>query len=130
MKDVTKIILALLICSSCSNEAINREKSKFQKSNKDIENFDVFFKKFSSDSVFQRSRIKFPLTVETYDIDLDRDTTSTIDAGQWEFFNIKELDDNYILTTSIEKDTYTVNMQKKKRAYPSITYLRSKEIIG
>ena len=125
MKDVAKIILVLLIFSRCSNEAIKPEKFRNQENNNQVENFDIFFEKFSSDSLFQRSRIKFPLSIETYDIDVDSNIKSTINAGKWEFFNIKGLDSNYIITPGKEKDQNIINLQKKETGI-SVDYIFQK----
>jgi hypothetical protein len=126
MKTVAGIIVALLMGSSCSNEAVKPEKSRNQENNNQVENFDVFFEKFSSDSLFQRSRIKFPLPVETYDIDLDSNIKSTMEAGKWDFFNIKELDSNYIITPRKKKDQNIINLQKKETGI-SVDYIFQKQ---
>ena len=46
------------------------------------ENFDVFFKKFDSDSVFQRSRIQFPLKYETLEDEGDPNTIKYISKNE------------------------------------------------
>jgi len=90
MKTIATITLVLLIFLSCSNEKINPEKPEPSTSNNNVENFDSFFDKFSSDSVFQRSHIKFPLMTESFDVGSDKTNTSTVNADKWSFFNIKK----------------------------------------
>jgi hypothetical protein len=110
MKTLATIISLFLLFASCSNGNTNPDKARPHNSNNQVENFEVFFEKFSSDSVFQKSRIKFPLPAETYDIDKGSYLKSATNAAEWSFFNIKELD-RKILTTSKEKDQNTVNIQ-------------------
>ncbi|QNF32699.1 hypothetical protein HUW51_08135 [Adhaeribacter swui] len=52
-------------------------------------NFDIFLKKFSDDSTFQYSRIKFPIKV-IYSVD-DKDSITFIDRNKWEYTNYLNL---------------------------------------
>jgi len=118
---ITTIIALLLIFASCSDRNINPEKVRSQKSNNNVENFEVFFEKFSTDSVFQQSRIGFPLPVDTYDTDTENFKRSTVSATEWSFFDIKNLGKK-ILKTSKEKDRITVNIQIEETGV-SVNYI-------
>lgn len=110
MKTTTTILLAAFLITSCTEEKKKTEQPKAQTNQ--AESFDNFFEKFSADSVFQKSRIKFPLVSQTYDIDSDKDVMSTVEATKWEFFNIKQLkqEKRYIFKISREKEQYIVNV--------------------
>jgi hypothetical protein len=49
------------------------------------ENFDTFFKKFESDSTFQKSRITFPLKLLIIGGEGDNDSTKYISKASWKF---------------------------------------------
>ncbi|MCS3798877.1 DUF4348 domain-containing protein [Niastella sp. OAS944] len=107
------ILLAAFLITGCSEESKKPEQPTAQTNHAQAESFDSFFEKFSSDSVFQKSRIKFPLTSQVYDIDSEKEVTSTTDASEWAFFNIKQLkqDKKYIFKTSSEKEQYIINVK-------------------
>lgn len=127
MKYFVIIVVILFVFISCADRGKKDEKSIPQKTESQIENFEVFFDKFSSDSVFQSSRIKFPLPVETYDIDSEKFDKSTIAADKWTFFNIKELDKKkYILNTIKEKDQNIVKIQVEDTGV-SVDYIFQKQ---
>lgn len=113
MKTVFTIAIASLILLSCSDEKKKPAQPVSQTTNIKAETFETFFEKFSTDSVFQKSRIHFPLATETYDIDAEKSIPSTIEAGKWEFFNIKEIrqDKKNIYNIRKEKDQYILNGQ-------------------
>jgi hypothetical protein len=46
--------------------------------------FDSFIKKFNSDSMFQMTRIKFPLKTTSYKVDTDTDTTFYINNDNFQ----------------------------------------------
>ncbi len=79
------------------------EKKITQKYNN--ESFNSFFHSFMTDSVFQRSRIKFPLEYHTTDIELMKDTIINISEKEWKhnsfYFNAAsertQIYDNYEL---------------------------------
>jgi hypothetical protein len=52
------------------------------------ENFDSFLLKFSTDSIFQVSRIKFPLEFKTLDYDTFKELKKTINKKDWRMDNI------------------------------------------
>lgn len=107
--------LVLFSCKESDDIAKQNEispKSTLYKSSISKENFDVFFSKFSSDSLFQSSRIKFPLRNEIYNSDTNGYEVSNIHIEKWKFFNIKKLPSNYIRKLS-NKDVfkYVLNIQ-------------------
>lgn len=81
------ILLLLLSLTSCKTETKNDKKVDFvENSTNDIgtevietdEDFNKFLKKFNQDSIFQISRIKFPLKVRESDPDQDYKTIERI----------------------------------------------------
>lgn len=52
------------------------------------ENFDDFFNKFKSDSLFQMERVKFPLTLVTWDLD-DNLATEEISRENWRYLRLE-----------------------------------------
>jgi hypothetical protein len=77
------------------------------------ESFNEFYKRFSSDSAYQVSRIIFPLRMQGYDLDSDVPTTSTMDAKEWRYMNF-DLKKPYILKIKAENDTVEVNIRKEE----------------
>lgn len=81
------------------------------------ENFDDFFNKFRSDSIFQMERVKFPLTLVTWDID-DNLTTEEIDRENWRHlkfeynnkFGTREID-AYTQETKIYADSAKIELR-------------------
>jgi hypothetical protein len=82
------IFISILLLSSCKNKsATNIELNYFEDTTslvlkeqveESIEDFDTFFLYFQNDSVFQVSRIKFPLKYYIYDFDLGIDSLGEI----------------------------------------------------
>lgn len=67
-KLITVIFICFVISCNKTSSKVDTKMSTFE--NKiENENFDVFIKRFSNDSVFQKSRIIFPLKAETYDVE-------------------------------------------------------------
>ncbi|MCO5949109.1 DUF4348 domain-containing protein [Mucilaginibacter flavidus] len=60
---------------------------KLRKKNAD-ENFDAFFSRFKTDSVFQKSRIRFPLKIKLTAGEGDIDSTNLIPAGSLPYINL------------------------------------------
>ncbi len=81
------------------------------------ENFDDFFNKFRSDSVFQIERVKFPLPLVTWDID-DNLATEEIDRENWRHlrleykneFGTREID-AYTQETKIYADSAKIELR-------------------
>ncbi len=70
------IAAILIACNDSSINSTSGLKNETKTSTKeDIDgNFNDFIDKFSTDSIFQISRIKFPLKSKWYDLDNDRDS--------------------------------------------------------
>jgi len=81
------------------------------------ENFDDFFNKFRSDSLFQIERVKFPLPLVTWDID-DNLATEEIDRENWRHlrleykneFGTREID-AYTQETKIYADSAKIELR-------------------
>jgi len=116
IKDMTKTffmsLLLLSLMTSCSLTGSDRqESSKLHDSsstdsslvNGEPEDFDSFYRRFHQDSIFQQSRVKFPVDGEYCDFD----TTMAWTSSNWEFikFTIDQVD-----TIS-----YETSLKKKKR---------------
>lgn len=68
------------------------------------ENFSEFLKRFKVDSVFQKSRVEFPLPHDVIeDIDDDRHETSKLEVENWHYVDMK-YDSSY---ATRELDAYT-----------------------
>ena len=81
------------------------------------ENFDDFFNKFRSDSIFQTERVKFPLTLVTWDID-DNLATEEIDRENWRHLKLEYKDefgtreiDAYTQETKIYADSAKIELR-------------------
>jgi len=82
------------------------------------ENFKKFWKSYTSDSVFQMERTKFPIPLTYYEYEDDKETEITEDIGAefWLFDNfvdesykpqIEKVNDSYVVTkTGIENGIY------------------------
>jgi Domain of unknown function (DUF4348) len=81
------------------------------------ENFDDFFNKFKSDSIFQMERVKFPLQLVTWDID-DKLTTEKINREDWRHLRFEYKDefgtreiDAYTQETKIYADSVKIELR-------------------
>jgi hypothetical protein len=83
-----------------------KQVSKEPSNNSVYEQFDVFFKRFEVDSVFQKSRINFPL--KNILKAEEGDTVKSIDSDKWEFTNFKNIKNLILKENKISK--YNVNM--------------------
>lgn len=109
---ITTIILATISCSTGENNNKDQDSQEpIDESEIIVEDFDVFFTKFCSDSVFQFARIVFPLTVEAYDIDSDKFDTSNLDITEWDFVDFKKIDSSYIVELNKTDTNSVVNIQ-------------------
>jgi hypothetical protein len=92
---VVFFIIANLLCLNCHS---NRNKANFphlhkhttaNKSADDLnENFEIFFEKFRVDSVFQKSRIEFPLKYTISGDEGESDSTKFIIKNQLKFIKL------------------------------------------
>lgn len=68
--------IVVLTFTSCKNV----------KHSEDIENFNAFFDRFSKDSIFQKSRVRFPLPYKSVDIMDDAEEVS-IKESEWSYID-------------------------------------------
>lgn len=83
------------------------------------EDFSSFFEKFSSDSVFQKSRVLFPFSEISYDIE-DNQSTSSINEDDWKFIHLKYDSTNYYREIDGYEQIFEVNSDKAKVGYRGI----------
>lgn len=84
------ILLLCTLCLGCSSNSggvISASALKSSQKNAD-ENFDAFFARFKTDSVFQKSRIQFPLKINLTAGEGDIDSTNTVPAGKLPYINL------------------------------------------
>lgn len=75
------------------------------------ENFETFYNNFTTDSIFQKSRIDFPLTFKYLDIDNDYEKKEIIiNENDWNFQNL-DWEESY---ATRDLDAYTRNIQISK----------------
>jgi PBP1b-binding outer membrane lipoprotein LpoB len=105
------IIFLLLSCSSQERPQNMRVKNESKKiESVVVENFDTFFLKFSSDSIFQVSRIIFPLKAEINDVD-DGYSVSEMSQKEWGFINFSQLGSEYLIKVIKSDTSNVVNLQ-------------------
>lgn len=91
---ITSLLLITLL-NACDNSSTNSTNGLSNKKHSltipAIEaidsNFNDFIEKFSIDSNFQKSRIKFPLKIKLYDIDNDRDSIFYRDSSSFDMID-------------------------------------------
>ena len=89
-KYAATILLLCTLCLSCSSNsggANSASAPKLSQKNAD-ENFDAFFNRFKTDSVFQKSRIRFPLKVNLTAGDGDIDSTNLVPAERLPYIKL------------------------------------------
>jgi hypothetical protein len=113
MKMKNILITSVLVFSLIS--CLNKHKNDVilnNDQNINKENFDIFFKRFNNDSVFQISRIIFPLNNEIYDFESDKFFKEKIKQENWKYFNFATLSKKYITTLDkIKEDEVKLNIQ-------------------
>jgi hypothetical protein len=75
------------------------------------ENFDDFFGKFKTDSVFQKERVNFPLEVMVFDTENLETERKTLLKDEFQFLNINENEVNIL--KEISRDSGNVILQGK-----------------
>lgn len=75
------------------------------------ENFEMFFKKFDSDSVFQRSRIQFPLKYETLGDEGDPSTIKYISKNDIYHIGLHKLKEPKMTSAKKVTDSSKVEIQ-------------------
>lgn len=103
------LVLLCLVCG-CSNDKKSAcdgkqiQSSENRKNTKD--GFVDFIEKFSSDSVFQKKHISYPLKVSNISVEDDETNVSYINENEWLYNNICD--------TVIGSSEVTVKVNKKK----------------
>jgi hypothetical protein len=122
----SKISLLFLICLfllNCNSNKKSSEttgksplvsKKKVSYHDSLTENFDSFFKKFSSDSVFQLTRVKFPLKITSESE--DGDSTCFLNKSDWRYasFGNRRDTDEIIQTKKVNKELINVQLTVKE----------------
>ncbi len=87
MKYLFLIIFTIIItcCESKKNQPSKLSNNRVE------ENFEIFLNKFSSDSIFQIQRVKFPLLSKTDDRESGQRDQSIIQQKDWIFSNFTKL---------------------------------------
>ncbi|WP_293310855.1 DUF4348 domain-containing protein [Pedobacter sp. UBA5917] len=75
------------------------------------ESFDQFFKKFDTDSVFQHSRIEFPLKYESLDDEGDPNTISYISKSDLPHIGLNKLKEPKMMHTKKITDSSKIEMK-------------------
>ena len=88
--------------------------------NETFDEFDMFFERFSKDSVFQKNRVKYPLKYTQYDeYNYDVLVTEVIARDEFIVFISHNLDS---LARTSEFSQYEIRLEKKDSSY---VYIRS-----
>ncbi|WP_316632922.1 DUF4348 domain-containing protein [uncultured Flavobacterium sp.] len=111
LKSVTLFLLTSFLFFNCKDDTTKPEITKIgsKKNEKQTpkvidENFEVFLDKFNRDSVFQISRVKFPLKVK----EIDLETMAELDKNRSDFKEITILKSKYTkLDFTYPKDALT-----------------------
>jgi len=88
-----KLILFLLVIialfTGCSDNPTKHNPAK-KAAISEISDFDTFFKKFKTDSVYQVSHVKFPFSITIAGDDEDGDSVSYIGKNKWHNITFKK----------------------------------------
>ncbi len=113
-KSCLLFLISLLLVTSCSNnKSIDQKQSKHSLSktargnapDTASENFILFFKRFSTDSVFQTSRIKFPIKLTIIGGEGESDTIKFIEKKDWWFAHVLPGKDIVTMPRQTDKTT-------------------------
>lgn len=110
----------LLIILGCDPQIVDSQ-IKIDKIKKK-EDFKFFYTKFCSDSLFQISRINFPLKSETYDIDEESFGVSKLSIQEWKYMDFKHLGQEYQSSLNVLDEFATLIIQKKETGI-SVKYI-------
>ena len=104
------ILLLTILLAGCGTKTTDT----ISDSTVDSETFDDFLKKFKSDSLFQIERVKFPLTLVTWDDD-DKLTTEEIELESWRHLSFDKVVtgeiDGYTRETKIYADSAKIELR-------------------
>ncbi len=83
---------AFLLLQACNNNATQKKEKELPPRHAATvmaaENFDDFFKRFNADSVFQKSRVVFPLKMVIAGDEGEGDSTKYIIGSKWRWGNL------------------------------------------
>lgn len=95
--------ILLVSCGTKTHDTAIDKDIDSVKASLDGEDFHDFFARFKEDSLFQIERVKFPMTIKSWDIDEDKPSTDKIEIGSWRHLKF-EYKDEY---AKREIDAYT-----------------------
>lgn len=99
MRNIKTTLLIAIMCITAINCVAQKD-----------ENFKTFWKSYTTDSIFQMERTKFPLSLTYFEYDDENETeteiTENIDAEFWRFDNFA--DESYKAKIEKEDNAYTV----------------------
>ena len=95
--------MLLVSCGTKTHDTTTDKNIDSVKASLNGEDFDNFFDRFKTDSLFQIERVKFPMTMKSWDIDEDKPSTDKIEIGSWRHLRF-EYNDGY---AKREIDAYT-----------------------
>lgn len=104
----TTIILLTFTLSSCYKSCVQEKKNN---SNSSVENFESFYDKFHNDSLFQLSRLNFPLKGGPVGGDTNEEWTK----GNWRMLRTKIYD--------VETTQYKVSYEKQYNSFTEKVWL-------
>ncbi|MBD1387588.1 DUF4348 domain-containing protein [Mucilaginibacter rigui] len=101
-----KLILFLLVIialfTGCSDNPTKHNPAK-KTTISEISDFDTFFKKFKTDSVYQVSHVKFPFSITIGGDDEDGDSVSYIGKSKWHNITFKKDKNNIYKQSQLSK---------------------------
>jgi hypothetical protein len=106
---VFSLTVFLLSCQKKQDKVVLENKKTLKIFEK--EGFDEFFIKFNKDSIFQASRIVFPLKNDIYDSDSNECNHKHIKKAEWKYFNSLSLSKEYIRNINKKKEETILNIQ-------------------
>ena len=111
MKIFKLLVVLILLFNSCKEN--DRIKEDVNTSENIDEDFNIFLEKFNRDSIFQISRINFPLKViERNDDNLLEETEKTIELKEYEKIDLSYPKD--ILTREFDRYRQNIKLSDKK----------------
>ncbi|MCR6642160.1 MAG: DUF4348 domain-containing protein [Sporocytophaga sp.] len=119
MKMIFKLFLGICLVA-CTNEKHSSSENLNRTASNTIEYFDSFSKRFYSDSLFQMSRIKFPLPgINTDDMDINDNSPYYWQKNKWKMLKA-EGDDLTGFKIDLSKTDFTVTETITHPEYPGM----------
>ena len=91
-KHIVLVAIFLLFMIGCNTSADKSISYRAKKGLTRTEDFDLFFKKFNADSVFQYSRVVYPLKIKTAIENSDNWTTKFLLQKEYKYFDLTKYD--------------------------------------